>query len=56
VVSADALFTLTDLSRPDAVDSAVHTARALTDAALREAEYPSSRQEHRRQHASPQES
>jgi AcrR family transcriptional regulator len=38
VVSADALFTLTDLcelSRPDAVDSAVHTARALTGAAFR---------------------
>jgi AcrR family transcriptional regulator len=38
VVSADALFTLTDLcelSRPDAVDSAVHTARALTEAAFR---------------------
>ena len=42
VVSADALFTLTDLcdlSRPDAVDSAVHTARALTEAAFREAEH-----------------
>jgi AcrR family transcriptional regulator len=41
VVSADALFTLTDLcglSRPDAVDSAVHTARALTGAAFRSAE------------------
>jgi AcrR family transcriptional regulator len=41
VVSADALFTLTDLcdlSRPDAVRSAVHTARALTDAAFRTAE------------------
>ena len=41
VVSAEALFTLTDLyelSRPDAVDSAVHTARALTEAAFREAE------------------
>jgi hypothetical protein len=38
VVSADALFTLTDLcnlSRPDAIDSAVHAARALTEAALR---------------------
>jgi AcrR family transcriptional regulator len=38
VVSADALFTLTDLcdlSRPDAVDSAVRTARALTEAAFR---------------------
>jgi AcrR family transcriptional regulator len=38
VVSADALFTLTDLcelSRPDAVDSAVSTARALTEAAFR---------------------
>jgi AcrR family transcriptional regulator len=38
VVSADALFTLTDLcdlSRPDAVDSAVHAARALTEAAFR---------------------
>jgi AcrR family transcriptional regulator len=38
VVSAEALFTLTDLcdlSRPDAVDSAVHTARALTEAAFR---------------------
>jgi AcrR family transcriptional regulator len=42
VVSADALFTLTDLcglSRPDAVDSAVHTARALTQAAFRAAEH-----------------
>lgn len=41
VVSADALFTLTDLcelSRPDAVDSVVHTARALTEAAFRAAE------------------
>jgi AcrR family transcriptional regulator len=41
VVSADALFTLTDLcalSRPDAVDSAVRTARALTQAAFRAAE------------------
>ena len=41
VVSADALFTLTDLcglSRPDAVDSAVHTARSLTAAAFRAAE------------------
>jgi AcrR family transcriptional regulator len=41
VVSADALFTLTDLcqlNRPDAVDSAVHTARALTEAAFRRAE------------------
>jgi AcrR family transcriptional regulator len=40
VVSADALFTLTDLcglSRPDAVGSAVHTARALTEAAFRTA-------------------
>ena len=40
VVSADALFTLTDLcglSRPEAVDSAVHTARALTEAAFRAA-------------------
>jgi AcrR family transcriptional regulator len=38
VVSADALFTLTDLcslSRQDAVDSAVHTARALTGATFR---------------------
>jgi hypothetical protein len=37
VVSADALFTLTDLcqlSKPDAVNSAVHTARALTQAAF----------------------
>jgi AcrR family transcriptional regulator len=37
VVSADALFTLTDLcelSRPDAVDSAVRTARTLTKAAF----------------------
>jgi AcrR family transcriptional regulator len=42
VVSADALFTLTDLcelSRADAVDSVVHTARALTEAAFRAAEY-----------------
>jgi AcrR family transcriptional regulator len=42
VVSADALFTLTDLcqlSRPDAADSAVHTARALTEAAFRAAEH-----------------
>jgi AcrR family transcriptional regulator len=42
VVSADALFTLTDLcelSRLDAVDSAVRTARALTGTAFREAEY-----------------
>jgi AcrR family transcriptional regulator len=42
VVSADALFTLTDLcelSRPDAVDSAVHTARSLTAAAFRGAEH-----------------
>jgi AcrR family transcriptional regulator len=42
VVSADALFTLTDLcelSGPDAVDSAVHTARAITEAAFRAAEY-----------------
>lgn len=41
VVSADALFTLTDLcalSRPEALDSAVHTARALTEAAFRAAE------------------
>lgn len=41
VVSADALFTLTDLcelSRPDAVDSAVHTASALTETALRGAD------------------
>jgi len=41
VVSADALFTLTDLcglSRPDAVDSAVRTARALTQAAFSAAE------------------
>jgi AcrR family transcriptional regulator len=40
VVSADALFTLTDLydlSGPDAVDSAVHAARALTEAAFRNA-------------------
>ncbi|HET7012499.1 MAG TPA: hypothetical protein VFI65_01220 [Streptosporangiaceae bacterium] len=40
VVSAEALFTLTDLcelSRPDAVESAVHTARALTEAAFRRA-------------------
>jgi AcrR family transcriptional regulator len=38
VVSAEALFTLTDLcelSRPDAVDSAVHAARSLTEAAFR---------------------
>ena len=38
VVSADALFTLTDLcqmSRPHAVDSAVRTARALTEFAFR---------------------
>jgi AcrR family transcriptional regulator len=38
VVSADALFTLTDLcglQQPDAVDSAVHTARVLTEAAFR---------------------
>jgi AcrR family transcriptional regulator len=38
VVSADALFTLTDLcglQKPDAVDSAVHTARTLTEAAFR---------------------
>jgi hypothetical protein len=37
VVSADALFTLTDLcelTRPDAVDSAVRTARTLTNAAF----------------------
>jgi AcrR family transcriptional regulator len=37
VVSAEALFTLTDLcelSRPDAVESAVHAARALTEAAF----------------------
>ena len=42
VVSAEALFTLTDLcglSRPDAVDSAVHTARALTEAAFRAADH-----------------
>jgi AcrR family transcriptional regulator len=42
VVSADALFTLTDLcelSGPDAVDSTVHTARALTEAAFRAAEH-----------------
>jgi AcrR family transcriptional regulator len=42
VVSADALFTLTDLcelSRPDAVDSVVRTARALTEAAFRSAEH-----------------
>jgi AcrR family transcriptional regulator len=41
VVSADALFTLTDLcdlSSPDAVDSAVHTARALTETAFRRAD------------------
>ncbi len=40
VISADALFTLTDLcelSRPDAVDSAVRTARALTGSAFRAA-------------------
>ena len=37
VVSAEALFTLTDLcglSGPDAVDSAVHAARTLTAAAF----------------------
>ena len=42
VVSADALFTLTDLcelSRPDAVDSAVRTARTLTRAAFRTPEH-----------------
>ena len=42
MVSADALFTLTDLcelSRPDAIDSVVHTARALTEAAFRAAEH-----------------
>jgi len=42
VVSADALFTLTDLcelSRPDAADSAVHAARVLTEAAFRAAEH-----------------
>jgi AcrR family transcriptional regulator len=41
VVSAEALFTLTDLcelSRPDAVNSAVHAARALTESAFRGAE------------------
>jgi AcrR family transcriptional regulator len=41
-VSADALFTLTDLcdqSRPDAVDSAVRTARTLTEAAFRSTEH-----------------
>ena len=41
VVSADALFTLTDLcalSRSGAVQSAVDTARALTEAAFRAAE------------------
>lgn len=46
VVSADALFTLTDLcqlSRPDAVDSAVHTARTLTQAAFRAAEQQTAR-------------
>ena len=40
VVSADALFTLTDLcgmNRPDAVDSAARAARALTEAAFRAA-------------------
>jgi AcrR family transcriptional regulator len=40
VVSADALFTLTDLcgmNRPDAVDSGVRTARTLTEAAFRTA-------------------
>jgi AcrR family transcriptional regulator len=40
VVSAEALFTLTDLcdlNGPDAVHSAVHTARALTEAAFRTA-------------------
>jgi hypothetical protein len=40
VVSADALFTLTDLcelSRPEAVRSAVHTARVLTETAFRTA-------------------
>jgi AcrR family transcriptional regulator len=40
VVSAEALFTLTDLcglNGPDAVHSAVHTARALTGAAFRAA-------------------
>jgi len=39
-VSAEALFTLTDLcglSGPDAVDSAVHTARTVTGAAFRAA-------------------
>jgi AcrR family transcriptional regulator len=43
VVSAEALFTLTDLcelSRQDAVDSAVHTARALTEAAFRASGVP----------------
>jgi AcrR family transcriptional regulator len=42
VVSADALFTLTDLcalSRPDAINSAVHAARALTEAAFGKAEH-----------------
>jgi AcrR family transcriptional regulator len=42
VVSAEALFTLTDLcglSSPGAVDSTVHTARALTEAAFRRAEF-----------------
>lgn len=42
-VSADALFTLTDLcglSKPDAVDSAAHAARVLTEAAFRTAEPP----------------
>jgi AcrR family transcriptional regulator len=46
VISADALFTLTDLchlSRPDAVDSAVRTARALTEAAFRTAEHQTTR-------------
>jgi AcrR family transcriptional regulator len=46
VVSADALFTLTDLcelSRPAAVDSAVHTARALTESAFRTAEHKTGR-------------
>jgi len=43
VVSAEALFTLTDLchlDRPEAVQSAVRTARALTDAAFRAAPRP----------------
>ncbi len=47
VVSADALFTLTDLcdlSGPEAVDSAVHAARALTEAAFRSAERQTARQ------------